>query len=74
MRYLLVAGVFIASVMITKVAADAFCIDESDAEVCDSMGVKCGVIVKLKVCGERRIVRCVCPESQKCSLRSLRCM
>lgn len=33
MRYLLVAGVFIVSVMITKVATGAFCIDESDAEV-----------------------------------------
>ena len=74
MRYLLIAGVFIASIVITKAATDVFCIDETDTEVCDSMGVECGVIVKLKVCGERRIVRCMCQESQKCSLASLRCM
>lgn len=74
MRYLLVAGVFIASVVITKVATDVFCIDESDAEVCDSIGVECGVIVRLKVCGVRRVVKCTCQETQKCSLGSFRCM
>jgi hypothetical protein len=74
MRYLLVAGVFIASVMITKAATDVFCIDESDAEVCDSMGVECGVIVRLRVCGEKRQVMCVCADDQKCSMSSLQCI
>jgi hypothetical protein len=73
MRYLLVAGVFIASVVITKAATDVFCIDESDDEVCDSMGVECGVIVRLRVCGERRIVRCTCQQPMSCSSKSLTC-
>jgi len=74
MRYLLVFGVLILSVTLTKVAADRVCLEETDDEICESFHLQCGVTVYIEdACGKKRYVECMCPPAGRCSLETLKC-
>lgn len=74
MRYLLVFGVLILSVTLTKETTDRICLDETDEEICDSFHLQCGVTIHMtNYCGKSRDVQCICHSGESCSMLDLTC-
>lgn len=74
MRYFLSVFIFVVSVSLTKESIDAICLEETDAEICESFHIQCGVTIHMtNYCGKNREVNCECPVGESCSMGNLTC-